>query len=175
MTTWFTGDSHFGHEKIIEYEKENRPFASIEEHDEALIERWNSVVQPQDLVWHLGDVVFGDKVKNLVRVLPRLKGRKRLIMGNHDTPSLIAAYLEYFEAIGGAVFLPVKGDKKILLTHIPVHPCQLEHRAVANVHGHMHSNFLDDPRYINVSVECWQLKPVSFEQVMALIPTSTAS
>lgn len=36
----------------------NRPFATIEKHDEALIARWNAAVLPQDTVWHLGDAFY---------------------------------------------------------------------------------------------------------------------
>jgi calcineurin-like phosphoesterase family protein len=49
-------DTHFGQAKAIEYF--GRPFASREEMDETMIERWNAVVRPQDIVYHLGDVFF---------------------------------------------------------------------------------------------------------------------
>jgi calcineurin-like phosphoesterase family protein len=55
---WFTADHHFGHENIIKFC--NRPFASAQEMDEAMIERWNSVVKPDDKVYHLGDFTLNN-------------------------------------------------------------------------------------------------------------------
>ena len=56
MDIWFTSDSHFGHRNIITYS--SRPFSSVEEMDETLIQNWNSVVKPNDLIFNLGDVFF---------------------------------------------------------------------------------------------------------------------
>ena len=57
--TSFIGDHHFFHKNILEYEPIARPFASVEEMNEAMVERWNSVVKPYDKVYHLGDFCFG--------------------------------------------------------------------------------------------------------------------
>ena len=81
MKTFFISDTHFCHTNILKYD--NRPFSSIEEHDENLIENWNSRVTNKDIVYHLGDFGFGQKDK-LQDIFNRLKGRKRLIRGNHD-------------------------------------------------------------------------------------------
>jgi calcineurin-like phosphoesterase family protein len=53
MTIWFTSDTHFGHSNIIQYS--NRPFASVQSMDEVLINNWNQLVRPQDIIYHLGD------------------------------------------------------------------------------------------------------------------------
>lgn len=149
------GDTHFGHRKILEFEAAARPFSNIDEHDDALVDRWNSVVRPKDTVWHLGDVLFGS---GSFRHLPRLNGIKKLVMGNHDHyPS--ALYLEHFNRIVGAAELA-----GCLLTHIPVHDSQFR-RYKANIHGHLHSRKLDDPRYVCVSAEHNNLTPISLESV----------
>ena len=75
---FFIADTHFNHNKIIEYE--NRPFKNVEEMNEKLIENWNSVVGRIDKVFVLGDFGF----YNSKEILDRLKGFKILIMGNHD-------------------------------------------------------------------------------------------
>lgn len=61
---FLTADTHFFHKKILEFERAARPFSSVEEMNEVLIDNWNSVVTKRDTVWHLGDVCFG-KVENL--------------------------------------------------------------------------------------------------------------
>ena len=144
------GDTHFGHSNVIRFQSAHRPFQTIEEHDEALVERWNATVKPKDTVWHLGDVLFGQEA---FKTLARLNGRKKLIMGNHDQYST-QSYLEYFDKCYGAAKV-----RDCILTHIPVHPSQF-YRFKYNIHGHLHSSALDDRRYINVSAEHTGLAPV---------------
>src|SRR5690606_36562794 len=54
---WFTSDHHFGHANIIKFC--NRPYADADEMDRALVEKWNDVVGPDDMVFHLGDFTLG--------------------------------------------------------------------------------------------------------------------
>lgn len=83
MTTFLTSDLHFGHRNIIKIGK-GRPFSTIEEHDKALIDNWNSVVKPGDLVYVLGDVSIETTVEEIRKPLSQLQGQKILILGNHD-------------------------------------------------------------------------------------------
>lgn len=145
-------DTHFGHRKIVGFEPDYRPFNNIEEHDRTLVERWNQVVRPKDTVWHLGDVLFA--MHKTGEILGSLNGIKRLILGNHDRFPL-EMYAKYFSKIYGAAPFG-----QCILTHVPVHPNQVEYRFMKNIHGHMHSKKLDDSRYVCVSVEQLpELKP----------------
>ena len=78
---FFTSDTHFWHNNVIKFC--NRPFSSIEEMNDTIIENWNRVVDKNDIVIHLGDFCFcgSDKFKELVE---KLNGRIYLILGNHD-------------------------------------------------------------------------------------------
>ena len=158
-TTFVISDTHFFHKNILEFEKEHRPYSSLEEMNEALVDNWNKVVGHSDVVWHLGDVLFG---REHFFILDRLHGRKNLVLGNHDHYGL-ANYLEKFR--------DVQASKKFdgyLLSHIPVHPCQFP-RFNGNVHGHMHSKIVTlpngqpDTRYTCVSVEHTNMTPISWE------------
>lgn len=155
--TWFISDTHFGHENILKFEPEARPFKNLVEMHEALINRWNSVVGHDDTVYHLGDVAFGLINLELVKFL---KGNKRLVLGNHDKYPL-HNYSRHFCNIYG-----IKFWNGCLLSHAPCHTNQLEYRAVANIHGHMHSKKLDDVRYINVSVEQNNLTPINADIIL---------
>lgn len=150
-------DTHFGHKRIIEFEPALRPFATIEDHDRALVERWNSVVKPQDTVWHLGDVFFG---KDGHWIMQALNGVKKLVLGNHDHFPM-EVYQQYFSRIFGAA-----DYKGCILTHVPVHPNQLEMRYRLNIHGHMHSRSVNDPRYVCLSAEHTALTPVLLSWVI---------
>lgn len=145
-------DTHFGHTKILEFEPMRSHYKDIDHHDWDLVERWNSVVRSEDTVWHLGDVYFGNK-ERAAEVLSNLKGYKRLVMGNHDYGK--GEFLaQFFDKING-----VAEYGKCILSHIPIHPYQLEKRYTKNIHGHMHSKHLDDKRYVCVSVEKTDFKP----------------
>ena len=78
---FYISDNHFGHKNIIKYD--NRPFNSVEDMDEVMIDRWNSVVGDDDTVYILGDFSWYKEEKTL-EILNRLSGRKVLIKGNHD-------------------------------------------------------------------------------------------
>lgn len=171
--TWFTSDTHFGHKNILEYEKEARPFQNIEEMHEVMIERWNSVVKPKDIIYHLGDFVFG---RHNIKIASRLNGKKRLVMGNHDTYPA-SEYLEHFDKLYGVIFY-----ERCILSHVPVHVNGLGSRWILNVHGHLHSKRVhknplihdgklvfsggDDPNYFNVSCEQNNLTPIHRDAIM---------
>ncbi len=156
---FITSDTHFSHANILKYEAKARDFPNIYTHNRALVERWNSVVSDDDVVWHLGDVFFG---RGNAEFLQALRGKKYLVLGNHDQYG-IQNYLLFFEKIVGCYQL-----NGYLLTHIPIHPSQF-FRFKANIHGHMHSKTIDDPRYFNVSCEHNNLTPFLLDDVLAKI------
>ena len=90
MKRFYIADTHFGHKNIIRYD--NRPFNSVHEMDNELIENWNSVVSNDDIVYILGDISWYDDSKT-ANIFSRLNGHKILIKGNHDK---ISSYLYGF-------------------------------------------------------------------------------
>jgi calcineurin-like phosphoesterase family protein len=165
--TWFISDTHFGHKKILEYEKESRPFKTIEEMNNELVSRWNSVVNDKDIVYHLGDFCFGRRTIHHANLL---KGKKRLIMGNHDSYPAVD-YLKFFDKLYGAFFW-----NKCILSHIPIHPNQLGNRCTMNIHGHLHSKKIyslseqglsyENRNYLNVSCEQNNLTPIHADKIL---------
>ena len=157
-------DTHFGHAGVTKFLRADgtklRPWDDVAEMDEALVENWNSVVSPNDKVYHLGDVIINRKAFS---TLQRLKGEKVLIKGNHDVFKA-AEYLRYFKDIRSCH--PLSG---MLLSHIPIHESSLS-RWSANVHGHTHANVVmngayPDERYKCVSVEHIDYTPISLEEL----------
>jgi hypothetical protein len=90
LTLFFTGDTHFGDPRVLRIDK--RPFPTIAEHDEALVERWISAVSTGDDVWHLGHFALRVEPERIDALLARLHGRKHLIVGNNDGPATLAAF-----------------------------------------------------------------------------------
>ena len=153
-------DTHFGHSNILTFLRSDgsptRSFSSVAEMDETMIDNWNSVVGKEDKIYHLGDLTFSNK--NLDLIMPRLKGTKVLIKGNHDNLKLFQ-YAKYFKDVRAYHIMD-----KLLLSHIPIHVDSLA-RWKGNVHGHLHTNKLDDSRYLNISVEQINYTPIAFEEV----------
>jgi len=169
--TFVTADLHFGHQGVCEFLKADgtklRPWDNADDMNKGLIDNWNAVVDDKDLVYVLGDFTVNKKYIWLAR---ELKGRKILVKGNHDTGTL-AEYVEYFEDVRGC-----SQHGKAILTHIPVHPSQLN-RWPVNVHGHLHADkvvywvedeadFYPDSRYICVSVEQTNFRPILLDEVL---------
>lgn len=154
MTIWLISDTHFGHENIIRYC--GRPFANAADMDEAIVERWNAVVQPSDHVYHLGDVCMR---KPSLAIVGRLNGKKRLIRGNHDILDTKDYLKAGFQEIHGVRVLD-----GVLFSHFPVHPGSLG-RFAANAHGHIHQQPAPEGRYLNLCVEWTDYRPVPLEVV----------
>jgi calcineurin-like phosphoesterase family protein len=169
--TFLCSDLHLSHRNIVNFLRTDgskvRPWNTTEEMDEALISNWNSVVGDKDKVIVLGDVVINRKALPLCA---RLNGIKYLVKGNHDVFRL-EEYTPYFKDIYGA-----KEYDKAILTHIPVHPQQLE-RYKFNVHGHLHTErvmrentvwdefetHVLDERYVSVCMEQINYTPFSWD------------
>lgn len=169
--TFLVGDPHFTHRNIIKFTDSDgnriRPFDSLEEHDETLVENWNKTVKEKDKVYVMGDIVINRKA---LPIFSRLNGDKVLIKGNHDNHEL-NAYLPYFRDIRACQVM--KGEK-IILTHIPIHTSQLQ-RFKCNVHAHLHQNVImnqsgiPDIRYLCVSLEHTNFTPISFNDVKKIL------
>ncbi len=165
--TWVIADPHFSHANILNFKRADesplRPFSSVEEMNETLIQNWNAVVRPSDRVYLLGDVAFHKR--HIHAVLPRLAGRIVLVKGNHDTEKL-SVYAPYVDDI--RAYVPKKG---FILSHIPIHPGSLG-RWGLNIHGHLHDkvvtlNGREDPRYVCVSVEQTNYAPKLLSEVLS--------
>lgn len=161
METWLISDTHFGHENILNFEQKDgtklRSFETAGEMDEVMVRNWNTVVKPDDKIYHLGDVGFSSFAR-IKEIFDRLNGRKILIKGNHDRFKL-SQYQQIFSDVRAYHVLD-----GILLAHIPIHPLSLE-RWKGQVHGHLHNLVVPDSRYLNVSVERIKYTPVNFHEV----------
>lgn len=160
MAHFFTSDTHFGHAKILGYC--NRPFSSIEEHDEALIANWNSTVAPQDVVFHLGDFCWGHPDK----YLSRLNGHVRVIVGNHDKKNLLLkAGFEWVKDL----YLGQVDNRPIFLFHYPCLSWPSRSRKSWHLFGHVHGRLTGQPLSLDVGVDCHGYQPISFEEVSRMI------
>ena len=173
MKTFFTSDQHWHHANILKFTGKDgnliRPnFSDLDEMNAYMIDQWNSVVKKNDKVYHLGDVIMKTGAWAFEDIIPKLNGNITLIRGNHDKAKA-SLYLRFFKDIRSEIHLKTKEGDMVIFTHRPIFLSDNEFKNreyhVFNVHGHIHEKTLEDSRYINVSVEQTEYKPVSWEQI----------
>lgn len=178
---FFTSDLHFGHKNIMRFC--NRPYDSIEEMDEALINNWNSVVGENDIVFNLGDFAFAPN-RRWKELLSILNGNHYLIMGNHDYTRYPGdSVMKLFKGVYPQLLLKID-NRYVYLNHFPFlcygGSYREPYNVVYNLFGHVHSgpnsSGLDTDRLINifpyqydVGVDNNNYTPVSWSEVQEII------
>lgn len=173
---YFTSDHHFGHKNIIKFSE--RPFKDVNEMDEILIQKWNEKVNPEDEVYHLGDVGLTSSGK-LRKILDRLNGKIYLINGNHEKSAQDCH--TRFEWIKDYYELVVKddeferGEQLIVLSHYAMRVWNASHWGAYHLYGHTHGTLSDDPtsRSFDIGVDCHNFYPLSYEEVKAIMKTKS--
>ena len=137
MSVRFIGCLHLGHQWMAKH----RGFLNSEEHDNHLINEWNKIVNKKDLTFILGDVTM--EKKEHYYLLDQLKGRKIVVMGNHDLHNHTKELLNYVESVAGMI-----DYKGCALTHCPIHPAEISFYRL-NIHAHIHENKLEEVEYLS--------------------------
>jgi calcineurin-like phosphoesterase family protein len=159
MNTFFTSDTHFGHNNVIKHS--NRPFSSTEEMDEQLISNWNSIVNRRDIVWHLGDFTLaGEEIAKRYR--SRLNGFIHLIWGNHDRNAV--RKMAGWKSSQYAADINING-KAITLCHYGFRVWNKSHYGSYMFYGHSHGNLPPNNQSLDVGVDSWNYCPASLESI----------
>lgn len=165
-------DTHWFHNNIVDYCGRDM------NHNQIMIDRWNKTIGPDDVILHLGDVVFtgnANKQKTFFdSVGPSLNGKKYLILGNHDRKS----WKRFYEAAGFTVIKPFMIRYRgfdVSFDHYPTDQIEKGDETI-RVHGHIHNNGYQNvhvkrkqmKRYgnINVSVEVIDYTPQPIERLL---------
>lgn len=192
---YFTSDYHFFHSNVIIFDK--RPFLfdetlgfphykdkdksnlDIVSMNETLIENWNNVVGPNDVVFYLGDLSWRD-MKSTKEITDRLNGKIYFIMGNHDDYKLINS-LDRFEMIADYIELWVqygkdKNDRiQICLMHYPILQWNRKQHGSYMIHGHSHGNLMEfnselyNQKIMDVGCNLINYEPIDFWEVKKIM------
>lgn len=170
--TFFTADLHAHHANIIRYC--HRPFSNVDEMNAALIERWNATVDEGDIVYVIGDFVFGNgKIgdENIRTFRRQLNGRIRMILGNHDGAAKRNPHLFEWSANQATVTVHDPevegGSQHIVLNHYAMRVWDRSHRGAYSLYGHSHGR-LEEPVFglsLDVGVDAWDYTPVPYTLV----------
>lgn len=166
MAVWFTSDLHLCHKNIIDYC--NRPFSSVEEMNEILVQNWNKVIAPNDQVFHLGDFCLGSK-EQFETFSKALNGHKTFIAGNHDRLSKSFVLDNGWEVFSKKPILKRFRCKNFILMH---HPREVEFNQIC-LYGHTHDKTAElQCRSLCVCVEQTNYFPISLDKVLERVDLS---
>lgn len=168
MATWFTSDTHFGHNGIIGHC--GRPWPSYVEMDPDLIKIWNKLIRPEDEVWHLGDFSFHrPDWRPDAEIVEQLNGNINIIAGNHDNVGFLrkCKFARVYEGIVERTFDYKEGDKvHIVMCHYPLREWNGFYYDSIHLYGHVHNTLPDYCRSMDVGIDTNDYMPYSLDQVM---------
>jgi calcineurin-like phosphoesterase family protein len=180
---FFTADQHFYHENILGLA--NRPFTGMDEMNTYLVQRWNEMVDEDDIIYHLGDFTL-ETAEYADRIFKQLNGRIK-VLGNHthhDRRWLPANFgLSDFESGSGwavEILPPLqrlsfrdytleRGNLNLVLCHFPMAIWESKHYDAVHLHGHSHGNYHRDNELVfDVGVDVQDYLPVSLDEILRL-------
>lgn len=135
---YLTSDLHFFHKNILQWSPDKRPWDTVEEMNEGLIEVWNSTIKPNDTIYHLGDFSFANPSKT-EGILEQLSGQKVFIKGNHEYRKNIKMMEQYGDIFD---YKEIKYDGDLFcLFHYPIMNWKNRHHGAYHFFGHVHGGF----------------------------------
>lgn len=161
MATYFTSDQHWGHATARSFYR--RPFSSLVEMDQVMIDRWDAVVEPEDEVWHLGDFAVRQSAERVECLLKQLNGRKHLVVGNNDNAAVRDC--DGWQSIQQYAELVIDGVR-LVLCHYPFRTWRDMGRGSINLHGHSHGRLKPLPRQFDVGVDVWDFRPIRLSEII---------
>lgn len=170
MGIFFTADTHFFHANIIRLC--GRPFPNVHEMDGFMKREWNSVVSNDDTIYHLGDLAWRN-VKQAIRILTQLNGKKFLCRGNHEGRILKLA--EYFEEIKDSFLIEINGGQFIFMSHRVQEPwpgsCFGSWHLFGHSHGKLNTYVEQHGKMLDVGVDSHDFRPWSLAEVAKVMAT----
>ncbi len=170
LPVWFTADTHFRHVNINDYVL--RPYASLDDMDADLIRRWNAVVAPGSLVFHLGDFAMGLPAR-WAAIRHQLNGYIVLVLGNHDRSRSQMLGFGFDDVVRNVVV--TVGGTRVWLNHYPIRPdgSRGPRRPLPPADydlalcGHVHDAWQIANGVVNVGVDVWDFAPTSLARIQA--------
>lgn len=162
---WFTADWHLGDDRFLEENPLFRPFTSLEQQHRVILDHLNAVVQPNDQLYHLGDVCV---TLETLPLIDQIKCKNRtLILGNYDEDQQEKLELlpQYFDQIHKELLLNLSTGEQVYLNHYPVN-AQPDY---FNLVGHIHGLWKVQSNMVNVGVDAWHFRPVSEDRIIYTI------
>lgn len=167
---WFISDTHFCHNK--EFVWKDRGYDNVEKMNIDLINKWNSSIEYNDIVYHLGDVMLNNDDEGM-RILSRLNGDIHIILGNHDTEKRRKLYESIpmnVVDVSYADLFRVNKHINFYLSHYPTMTANFDDcKKLWNLSGHTHTAdrfALKQHQIYNVGVDAHNGYPVNLDEII---------
>ncbi|WP_125766831.1 metallophosphoesterase [Lapidilactobacillus wuchangensis] len=171
---YFIADTNFCHEGVIAFN--HRPFANVTQMNQALIANWNQVVKnPKDEVYILGDFLYRGTAQQANQILEQLHGKKYLVRGNHESylkdPAFDTSQYSWIKDYATLKYHKIK----FILFHYPILEWDKYFQNAIHLYGHVHDTrqaYFETtlgPRAVNVGADLINYRPISIDQVLALV------
>lgn len=160
---YYTSDLHLSHKNIIEYE--NRPFDSVKEMNDVIIDNINSRLSPDDELYILGDFTLDIDIRIVGNLIKRIKCKKHLIIGNHDHFARYEELSSLFESVQHYLEIDDEGQK-VILFHYPIQNWNGKNHGSVHLYGHVHSKEelqLKEKNAFNVGVDVNDFMPMTLK------------
>lgn len=167
---FFTSDLHFFHKQVLVHN--NRPFKDLLDHDNGMIDNWNSVVPKDGNIFMAGDFAFTGSIDVIQNLINRLNGKIWWILGNHDWVNkldrkIISDMVDGRQMDVATVLLKNDNNQRLFISH---YPHLAWPREAIMLHGHIHSGPLSTasekipfhPMRMDIGCDAWEYKPVSY-------------
>ena len=171
MKTYITSDLHFGHKNIMSFCPVSRArFRNdVDYMNEAMVKEWNDLIEPEDLVYILGDVAFLPAQK-AAETVNRLNGTKILVEGNHDRKALNdPTFRRCFKEVHKYLDINYNGTK-VVMFHYPILEWDQMHRGAVHFHGHLHGGIsgMEKYRAVDVGMDSTGAIAISMDEAIRL-------
>jgi calcineurin-like phosphoesterase family protein len=165
---YFISDTHFNHKGSLNWPNgKARPFHNVEDMNQYIIENWNKIVKDEDTVYFIGDFAYKSNINKAELIFQQLKGKKHLIIGNHDN-KIACKFKNCWESISDIKYFTYE-KIDFVLCHYPMKSWKNSNRGSIHLHGHTHGSLQKENEAINrydCSVEVIDYTPISIEQII---------
>lgn len=175
--TWITADTHFYHRNLIKSlstwtsSMPTRDFSSVDHMNQTLLDNINSLVQPGDILYHLGDFSMGPnwtipKMRELIKCKT-----VHLIFGNHDKVIESSRTVQKLFTSTRQYHRIYHNNNKLYLFHCPMHTWPGINRGHIQLHGHCHGNLKSRGpiRQKDIGVDTNNFKPYLLDDVVDMM------
>ena len=161
--SWFTADSHLGHDAILRLGR-GRPFSSVEEMNAKILDNLASVLRPGDTLYHLGDVgLRGFKIDTLMDRLPGVT--VHVVLGNHDDERTLKHKRVAWMGSMKRIRTP-DGEFSLVLCHYPMRSWEKKNAGGMHLFGHCHGSLPNWDRSMDVGVDTNEFRPYHWAEVV---------